>query len=116
MAAAIAPPVATGLANAQTATDLPSHPTPGAVADALLPRGATPGTVGSGFTVWILGAAWQRKHRPAERTLPSATLAALDSAATEALDMSIRRRPFTIRRVRNVRPGPRSAPATSALA
>lgn len=88
LATAIAPSVAAGPANAQAATDLPSRATLEAVAEALLPRSDTPGAIDTGVTAWILGTAWHQKLRPAERTLLSTGLAALDGAAMESLGMS----------------------------
>lgn len=93
LAAAIAPSLATGPANAQAATQLPSLATLEAVADALLPRSDTSGAIDSDVTAWILGTAWKRMLRPAERTLISAGLAALDSAAAESLGLSFTRLP-----------------------
>ena len=57
LAAAIAPSLATGPANAQAATQLPSLATLEAVADALLPRSDTSGAIDSDVTAWILGTA-----------------------------------------------------------
>lgn len=55
-----------------------------ALADALIPRTATPGAADTGVVAWITGTAWPRMLRASEREVLAAGLAALDAASREA--------------------------------